>query len=187
MTQRRLLDGAAAGNHDDETLVVIFLNRQNRADTFVSAKWQEIHNRFATRAATRLRNLVNLEPVHLAKTGETQQRVMRIGNEQAVDEIFVLHFRCRSTPPAAFLRLIIVDRLSLGIAAVRQRHHDFFLRDQVFGKKVAVVLHYLGTPLIAVRVAHHSQLFADNPQQLVRVRQDNRILINFRQQLFVFI
>ena len=70
------------------------------------------------------RQLVDLEPVKLAAAREAQQRVVRVGDEQFLDEILVLHRGRRTAATAAALRAVLADRLRLGVAAVRERHDD---------------------------------------------------------------
>ena len=61
-----------------------------------SCERQQVHDRLAARAAPGLRQLVDLQPVQLAAAREAQQRVVRVGDEQLVDEILVLD---RWSPP----------------------------------------------------------------------------------------
>ena len=53
-------------------------------------------NRLAARAAPGLRHLEDPQPVHLAAIREAQQRVVRVRNEQLLDEVLVLD---GSSPP----------------------------------------------------------------------------------------
>ena len=56
---------------------------------------------------------------------------MRVGNKQVVDEVFVFDLGRRAATTTTFLRLVDVDRLSLGIATVGQRDHDLLARNQI--------------------------------------------------------
>ena len=82
------------------------VDRQHRVDALAFLQRQQVHDRLAARAAARLRQLVDLQPVELAGAREAQQRVVRIGDEQLVDEILVLHRRRRLAATAATLRLV---------------------------------------------------------------------------------
>ena len=128
--QRGFLDRAEAGRHEDELAFLEFLDRQHRADALAFLQRQQIHDGLAARAAARLRQLIHLQPVQLAVIGKTQQRVVGVRDEQLVDEILVLDAGRRLAAPAAALRLIVGNRLRLGVAAVRQRHHHILGRNQ---------------------------------------------------------
>ncbi len=141
-------------------------------DALALLQRQQVDDRLAARAAARLRQLVHLEPVHLADAGEAQQRVVRVRDEQLVDEILVLHRGRGLAATAAPLRLIRRHRLRLRIAAVRQRHHDVLLLDQVFDRQVRMILDDLGATLVGVLRADVFQLGTNHREQPLGTRQD---------------
>ena len=118
-----------------------------------SSQRQQVHDRLAARAAARLRQLVDLEPVELAAAREAQQRVVRVRHEQLVDEILVLDRRRGAAATAATLRAVLADGLRLRVAAVRQRHDDVLRRDQVFDREVGLVVLDARAARVAVLVA----------------------------------
>src|SRR6056297_2804816 len=185
--QRRLLDRALTRGEEDEFARLEVAHRQHCVDALFLLQRQQIHDGLAPRAAAGLRQLVDLQPVRLAPAGEAQQRVVGVGDEQVVDEVLVLHARGRPPLAAPALRLIRIQRLRLGIAAVRQRHHHVLLGNEVFDGQVGVVLHDLGATLVAELVAHRLELLADQGQEPVRIGQDKRILSNFIEYLLVFL
>ena len=150
------------------------VDRQHRVDALALLQRQQVDDRLAARAAARLRQLVDLEPVHLADAGEAQQRVVRVGDEQLVDEVLVLHRGRGLAAPAAPLRLVSRHRLRFRIAAVRQRDDDVLLLDQVFDRQVRVVLDDLGAALVAVLRADVFQLGANDRQQPLRAARGCR-------------
>ena len=91
--ERRLLDRALARRHEHVLVVLELLDRQHRVDALAFLERQQVHDRLAARAAARLRQLVDLEPVDLAAAREAQQRVVRVRDEQLVDEVLVLDAR----------------------------------------------------------------------------------------------
>src|SRR5690606_37939872 len=129
-----------AGRHENETVGVELAYWQDCIDALARLQWQQVHYRFAARTAACLRYLVDLEPVHLAAARKAQQGVVSIGDEQLVDEVFVLDLRGRPAAAAAALSLVNVYRLGLRIAAVRKRYHDFLGQDQVLETQVGMVL-----------------------------------------------
>jgi four helix bundle protein len=64
---------------------------------------------------------------------------VRVGDEEFVDEVLVLHLGRRPAPAAAALRLINVQRLGFRVTTVRQRDNDFGLRDQMRRAAVSVM------------------------------------------------
>ena len=115
-----------------------------------SLERQQVHHRLAARAAPGLGQLVDLEPVHLAAVGEAQHRVVGVGDEQLLDEVLVLDRGGGLAAPAAPLRLVFGERLALGIAGVRKRHHHVLRLDQVLGGQIEVIAVDLGAAGIAV-------------------------------------
>ena len=111
---------------------------------------------------------------------------MRVRDEKIVNKVFVFDFRCRTSAPTAFLCLVNINRLGFGVAAVRQRDHDFLARDQVLNTEVAVILDNFRAPLIAKCLANLRELIANDLQQPVRISQNTRKFFNFPQYLFVF-
>src|ERR1022692_3095225 len=88
--KRGLLDGPETRRHEDVLAFLEFLDREHRADALAFLQRQQIDDRLAARTAARLRQLVDLHPIEFSVVRETQQRVVRIGDEQLVDEILVL-------------------------------------------------------------------------------------------------
>ena len=117
-------------------LVVELLDRQDRGDLLVlhrAARRLTIGLPRAIRAA--LRHVVDLEPVDAAAVGEAQDVVVRVGDEQLLDEIVFLGRRRLLAAAAALLRAVLGDRLRLHVAAVRQRDDHVLRRDQVLDRR----------------------------------------------------
>ena len=99
---------------------------------------------------------------------------MAVGHEQLVDKVLVLDLGGRATAAAALLGLVSVETLGLGIATVRQGHHQILFRDQVLDREVRVVFDDFGAPLIGVAVTDFLQLFTDDANKLIRILQNAR-------------
>ena len=108
---------------------------------------------------------------------------MGVRDEQLLDEVLVLDRRCGLAAPAAALRLVLGERLALGVAGVRQRHHHVLRLDQVLGGEVEMIAVDLGTARIAVGVADLEQLAAHHLRQPLGARQDVAQVADVVEQL----
>ncbi len=91
---------------------------KHRINPLVFFQRQQVHDRLAPADVARLGQLVHLQPVNLAATGKTQQHIVRIGDEQALDEILILDLGRRLARSASSLCLVTVERLRFGITAM---------------------------------------------------------------------
>ena len=180
--ERGLLDRAEAGRHENESALLKILDGQHRADALALLQRQQIDDGLAAGTAARLRQLIHLEPVHLAVVGEAQQRVVRVGDEQLVDEVLVLDAGGSLAAAAAALRLVIGHGLRLGVAAMRQRDDDVFRRNQIFGGEILVIDENFGAALVAEGVADVFELVADHFEQPLRARQNVRQVPDLHEQ-----
>ena len=184
--QRGLLHRPETRRHEDELAFLELLDRQHGADALAFLERQQIHDGLAARSAAGLRQLIDLEPIELAAVGEAQQRVVSVGHEQLVDEILILDAGGGLAAAAAALRLIVGDRLRLGITAMRQRHHDILGRNQIFSGEIFVIDQDFRAALVAECVADEFQFLADHLEQPLRPREDVRQIADLFQQLLVF-
>src|SRR6185437_7591359 len=129
--ERSLLHRAVPGGEEHVAIVAVLAYRQDRLHLLARGQRQQVDDRLAARARTRLRHLVDLEPVHAAGTGEGEQGVVGVHHPQLLDHVLVLQRRGRAALAAALLRAIRAGRLALDVAGVRQRDHHVFRRDQV--------------------------------------------------------
>jgi hypothetical protein len=83
---------------------------------------------------------------------------VRVGDEQVIDEIVVLHRRRLLAAAAAALGAVVGERLTLEVAAVRQGHHHVLRRDQVLDAEFLRVHDDFGATLVAELVADGRQL-----------------------------
>ena len=87
---------------------------------------------------------------------------MRVGDEEAVDEIVFLGRRRLLAAAAALLRAVLGHRLRLHVAAVRQRDDHVLRRDQVLERQVDALRDDLRAPRVAELIADRRQLVADD-------------------------
>ena len=74
--------------------------------------------------------------------------------------------------PAALLRPILVERLRLHVAAVRQRDHHVRRRDQVLERQIDALRDDLRAACVAELVADRGELVVDDRRDARRLRQD---------------
>ena len=166
--------------------VAELFDRQQRVDPFALFERHEIHERLAARTSARLRQLEHAQPVHPPAIRETQQRVVGMRDEQFFDVVLVFDGSRRLAAPAAPLRLIFGERLALGVARMRERHHHVLRLDQVFGGEIDVIEVDFGTTSIAVFVTNGGEFVTHHLGQALGARQDVEQVDDQRQQLGVF-
>ena len=170
--QGRLLDRALGSGHEHVAVVGKFLDRQDGVDLLALLEREEIDDRLAAALPPALRRFVHLEPVHAAAVGEAQDVVVRVGDEQVVDEIVFLDLRRLLAAAAAPLRAVVGERLRLDVAGMRQRHHHVGRRDEILDAEVLRVQDDLGTALVAELRADRGEFLADDLGDALGARQD---------------
>src|SRR4029077_19937212 len=117
---------------------------------------------------------------------EAENHVVRVRDEQLIDEILILDSSGGSSAAAAALRSISLGRLRLRVARVREGHDDLLVGDQVLHREVGVVLDDLGAALVRIEIADLGELVADDLLELLGARQDLKEFLNIVYQLTVF-
>ena len=97
---------------------------------------------------------------------------MAVGDEQLVDEVFVLDRGRHLAAAAAALGLVVRHRLGFRIAGMRQRHHEILPLDEVLDGHVRLVGDDLRAALVAIGGLHRGEFLADDLQQPFRARED---------------
>src|SRR5207248_2061843 len=107
--ERRLLDQAAAGGHEQMMLGVKAADRNYAGDFLVFLKRQDVGDRAAYAGAAHLRDVVDLKPVELAAVGEAEQVGMRGGDEEVLDKVVLAGAAARDALAAAVLAAVGVQ------------------------------------------------------------------------------
>ena len=97
---------------------------------------------------------------------------MAVGDQQVLHEVLLAHAGRRPAAPAAPLRLVGVQGLSLGVALVGDGHHQVLHIDEVLYGQVLLAGENLGAPLVAVGVRQGLKLLADDFGQAPLVAED---------------
>ena len=148
--ERRLFYHAALGRHNEVALVLVVLDRNDRAYLFPVAELEQVDDRPAARGAFRLGYLVSLGGVHSAVIGEVQQRVVRVGHEHVFDEVLFLRTVRRDALAAAVLSLIFGRRQTLDVAVVRHGNDDVLFLYEVGYVYLVVVYDKLAAARVVV-------------------------------------
>jgi len=115
---------------------------------------------------------IDLQPIDAARLEKHQDVVVRIGDEELLDEIILLRRRRLLAAPAALLRAVVGDRLALHVAAVRNGDHHVLGCDQVFHREVLRILDDLAAAFVPVLLFHIIKLAADDPRDAFRPREN---------------
>ena len=166
------LDRARARRHEDEVFFVESLHRQHGGDLFAFDEREKIDDGPAARGARAFGHFVDPQPIAAAPAGEAQHCVMGVGDEELVDEVFVLHRGGLFAAPAAPLGAVIGEWLALEVAGVRERHHHVFGRDQVFEVDFGGVEHDFGAARVVELVFHRVEFVDDDRGDARRTGED---------------
>ena len=112
---------------------------------------------------------------------------MSAGDQQVLDEILVFHRGGGLAHAATAQRLVIGQGLGLGVAAVGDRHHAVFFRDQVLYRQVVLGSGDLSDALVAVLGNDLFQFLADHVLEALGIRQDFQEVGDLSQLLLVFV
>ena len=122
----------------------------------------------------------------LAQIGKAHQIIMRVGNKQGFDEVFVFGCRCLFATTTATLRLIIGCRLGFDVAAMSQGNDHFALRNQVFIGNIAAKRIDFAATLIAKVGFNVCQFFADDLGNALWFGKNIHKINDFAHQVFIF-
>src|SRR5690606_38224934 len=125
---------ARGREHDVEICpgILILGQRHDSGDALALLQWQHVDERLAARLRRADRQTPDLLLVDDATRGEEQNRRMRIGHEQARDEILVLRRHAGAALAAAALRTIGRQRHALDVARMADGDDHILTGDQVF-------------------------------------------------------
>ena len=163
--KRRQLDFFHHALCSGEENVLVFrelADGQDGADFFAFFQLDNVINRTTAAVAAAFRQFVHFNPMTLTQIGKAHQIIMRVGNKQGFDKVFVFGCRCLLTATAATLRLIISCRLGFDVAAMSQGNDHFTLWNQVFIGDIAAKRIDFTAALIAKVGFNVCQFFADD-------------------------
>src|SRR5690606_28336174 len=184
--QRRLLDDALLGGHDQEVILVVLLDRDGRLDPLIPRQVDEVYDGRAPGGAPRFGNVVAFHPVHFALVAEEQDVAVGAGDKQVLDEIVGSGPGRRTAPAAPPLRPVGRGGQPLDVAEVGHGNDHVFVGDEVLFLDLVGRGHDLGSPLVAVLLLDFLQLRADDLVDQVDVAENFPQPGDRLQQLLVF-
>ena len=110
LLEARLLHDAVLRREHEVLRLVEVAGRDDGADLLTLSKRQQVHRGTTLRLARAERQLVHLEPVHLADRGEEEQVVVGRRDEEVLDVVVVLQVHPHDADAAAPLLTVGGDR-----------------------------------------------------------------------------
>ena len=184
--KRRLFHRPVGSGHEYEAVIDKLLDRQHRGDLFVLEQGDQVDDRLAARDAAALRHVVDLEPVDAPAIREAQNVIVRVGDEQVVDEIVFLGARRLLASPATPLRAVLGNGLRLHVATMRERDHHVFGRDEILQRQIDALGDDFGAALIAELIADRLELIANNDGYALRLGKNVEQVDDLLHHVFVF-
>ena len=187
--KRRQLDffhHALCGGEEDVLVFRELADGQDGADFFAFFQLDNVVDRTTAAVAAAFRQFVHFNPMALAQIGKAHQIIMRIGNKQGFDEVFVFGCCCLFAAAAATLRLIVGGRLGFDVAAMSQGNDHFTLRNQVFISDIAAKRIDFAATLIAEVGFDVCQFFADDLGNALWFGKNIHEINDFAHQVFIF-
>ena len=167
-----LLDQALRGREDQVLALAEVACRLHGHHPLLVAQRQHVHQGAALRGARALRQLVDLEPIHLAAVGEEEHPVVRRADVQVLDVVALLEVHPHHADAAAALLAVGRKRQALHVARAGDRDHHLLVGDHVLDVHVALEVGDLGAPLVAVTLLELVQLLHDDAVDPRRLSQD---------------
>ena len=135
-----------------------------------------------------LLQFIALGAVYAPQIGKEQNPAVCGGHEEMLHNIVAAQLSASNTLTTAMLAAVLVAAGTFDISAAGNRYDDFFLRNKVFHRHIAVeTAQNLGTAVIAVTI-HDLAQFLGNNLALAVFRGNNRIVFrNEALQLVVAI
>ena len=135
-----------------------------------------------------LLQFITLGAVYAPQVGEEQNPAVCGGHEEVLHNIVAAQLSTSNTLTAAMLAAVLVAAGAFNVSTAGNRYDNFFLRNKVFHRHIAVeTAQNLGTAVIAVTI-HDLAQFLGNNLALAIFRGNNRIVFrNEALQLVVAI
>uniref|UniRef100_A0A0N5A0B3 Glutamate synthase large subunit n=1 Tax=Parastrongyloides trichosuri TaxID=131310 RepID=A0A0N5A0B3_PARTI len=168
------------GEHDVVIAPSRFVFRQGQHvhDAVARLDRQQVDEGLAARLRIAQRQAPGLQLIGLAVGGEEQHRRVGRGAEDAGDDVLILHRHAAAALAAAMLGPIGVQRHALDVARVGHGHDHVLARDQVFVFHLGVALADEGAAINAELILHQQQVFADDGQDVLAIRQDGQVALD---------
>ena len=169
---RGLFHQSVPGGHEEIFAFAVVPDGNDGCDLFSRLQGQKIDDRRAPGGPAGLRNLVSLQAVHLSGIRKEQKIMMRRSHHQILDVVVADGLHSLDALAAPVLAAEIIRRHPLDVAQIRHGDDHIFLRNQILHGNVKLVIADVGPALVAVFIGDHLDLFLDDAQELLFIRQD---------------
>src|SRR3989441_538842 len=156
-----------------------------RGHRLALAEREEVDHGLALGLPAALRDLVDLQPVHLAQSGEEEEVRVRRGDEEVLDDVFLFRLHARHALAPAALAAVGLDVRALDVPRARDGDDHFLVGEQVLDGEVGRAVDDLRAPGVAILVADGDQLLLDDGHELGVGGEDALQLLDEGQHLLV--
>src|SRR5688572_12863771 len=175
---RLLHDAALGGEHQEALVLAEILYREHVRDLLILLELQQVGDGPTLARAAALGHVVHAAFVHAALVREEHQVVVRVRDEQVLDEVAFARFGALDPAPATALRAVGVGGQTLDVAVVADGDDDVFLRDQRVHVERADAARNLRAAIVAVLLLHLQRVLADDVHHEVVVAQDRLVALD---------
>src|SRR3989442_86714 len=156
-------------------------------DALVLTERQQVHHGLALGLAPALRNLVHLEPVHLAEVREKEEVGVGRGDEDIRDDVLLLRLHPGHALAAAALAPVGLDVSPLDVAGARVRDDHLLVGEQVLDRELGRLGQDFRAARIAVLFLDGQELRPDDRHQFRVGGEDALQLLDEGQRLLVLL
>src|SRR5437870_2267212 len=158
-----------------------------RGHRLALAEREEVDHGLALGLPAALRDLVDLQPVHLAQRGEEEKVRVRRGDEEVLDDVFLFRLHARHALAPAPLAAVGLDVRALDVPRARDSDDHFLVGEEVFDRQLRRLGDDLGAARVTVLLFDLEQLLPDDAHQLGVRGQDALELLDQREHLLVLL
>src|SRR5947199_2911405 len=151
------------------------------------AEREEVDHGLALGLPAALRDLVDLQPVHLAQRGEEEKVRVRRGDEEVLDDVFLFRLHAGHALAPAALAAVGLDVRALDVARARDGDDHLLVGEEVLDRQLRRLGEDLGAARVAVLLFDFEQLLLDDAHQLGVRGQDALELLDQREHLLVLL
>src|SRR5256886_8053038 len=158
-----------------------------RGHRLALAEREEVDHGLALGLPAALRDLVDLQPVHLAQRGEEEKVRVRRGDEEVLDDVFLFRLHARHALAPAPLAAVGLDVRALDVPRARDGDDHFLVGEEVFDRQLRRLGDDLGAARVTVLLFDLEQLLPDDAHPLCVRGHESLELLDQREHLLVLL
>ena len=174
----RFFHNSLFGRHKQEMVFLIFLNGDHRGNFFSRLQMQQVDNGGSPGCPAGFRNLIDFKPVHLSRVGKEHEIMMGSGHQQLFNVIILNGLHSLDSLASTALAAEIVHGHSLDVSQLGHSNDHVLPGDQILHGKVKFIVSDGSSSVIPVFVGNCQNLFSDDSQQSLPVRQDLPVFLD---------